>query len=89
MDEVIFGRIQRNRQFGMILDRKVAAKARQRWTSPAPATRKEIAHPARSAQRKCTLAGFSIDGHDGCHRILLDKCETTKNNAEFFESMNT
>jgi len=92
MDEVIFEEFKGTGNSELILDRKVADKR----TFPAiditrSGTRKEELLTERPCSRRCTCCAASWNpmGTMDAIDFLLDKLRNTKNNSEFFESMNT
>ena len=92
MDEVIFRRVQGHRQFGNHLDRKVADKR----VFPAidimrSGTRKDelLVEKGKLAKTYVLRRILSPMGTVDAIEFLLDKLKSAKNNADFFESMNT
>ena len=92
MDEVIFEEFKGTGNSEIILDRKVADKR----IFPAiditrSGTRKEeLLADAGHAQEDVRAAPHpQADGHDRRDRVPARQAAQTKNNAEFFESMNT
>ena len=90
MDEVIFEEFKGTGNSEVILDRKVADKR----TFPAiditkSGTRKEeLLFKKEELQNECFKENYKSNGHDGRYRILISKLRETKNNNEFFDSMN-
>lgn len=92
MDEVIFEEFKGTGNSEIVLDRKVADKR----TYPAmdilkSGTRKEdLLIPKEDLQKIFVLRRIlSSMGNTDAIEFLLDKLKQTKNNAEFFDSMNT
>ena len=92
MDEVIFEEFKGTGNSELILDRKVADKR----TFPAiditrSGTRKEelLVEPAVLKKMYVLRRILNPMGTMDAIDFLLDKLRNTKNNAEFFESMNT
>ena len=92
MDEVIFEEFKGTGNSELILDRKVADKR----TFPAiditrSGTRKEelLTDAGHAQEDVCLRRILNPMGTMDAIDFLLDKLRNTKNNAEFFESMNT
>jgi transcription termination factor Rho len=93
MDEVIFEEFKGTGNSEIVLDRKVADKR----VFPAmdilkSGTRKEeLLVDKGDLQKMFRAAAYpQSDGHDRCDRVPdLDKLKQTKNQREFFDSMNT